>query len=271
MQLLIGLVSLTLYGTSLVMLARSAKAQGSLTLSKKTTSTFLAVFNLTVIAHALSVNVTLFPDRQLLLDFYKVPSLIFCVISALTLLAFFRRMQITSLAILMIPFAMISILSSLFGKSPIAKSIADPGLTSHITLSILAYSLFTLAAAQALLLAIQEFELKHHKNYKLFRYLPPLQTMDKMLVEMLIAGFIMLSLSIATGFIFLDDMFAQHLIHKTVFSLVAWCIFALFLIGHYCYGWRGTTAAKMTLLGFLSLMFAYFGSKFVLEIILARQ
>ena len=94
--------------------------------------------------------------------------------------------------------------------------------------------------------------------------------MEKLLFELIWIGFILLTLSVASGFIFLDDMFAQHLVHKTILSIIAWCIFAILLYGRHAQGWRGTTAIKLTIAGFVVLMLAYFGSKFVLEIILQR-
>ncbi|MCY4045599.1 MAG: cytochrome c biogenesis protein CcsA, partial [Cellvibrionales bacterium] len=141
----------------------------------------------------------------------------------------------------------------------------------HIVLSILAYSLLTIGATQAIILAIQEHLLKKHALKGLFQYLPPLQTMDKLLFEIILYGFVFLTLSIISGFFFLDNMFSKHFIHKTVISLLAWAIFALLIGGHTAYGWRGITAAKLTLFGFAFLMLAYFGSKFALEIILQRQ
>ena len=64
-------------------------------------------------------------------------------------------------------------------------------------------------------------------------------------------------------------MFAQQLAHKTILSIIAWIVFLILLIGHWKLGWRGRTAIRGTLIGFVFLMLAYFGSKFVLEIVLA--
>jgi ABC-type uncharacterized transport system permease subunit len=85
------------------------------------------------------------------------------------------------------------------------------------------------------------------------------------------AGFVLLTLALISGFAFLDDMFAQHLVHKTVLSTLAWLIFGGLLIGRFRYGWRGRTAITWTLSGFGVLILAYFGSKAVLELILQRQ
>lgn len=100
--------------------------------------------------------------------------------------------------------------------------------------------------------------------------LPPMQAMEKLLIQTLICGFFILSLSLATGFMFTYDMFAQHLVHKVFFSALAWCVFAFLLWGHWYFGWRGKKIIRWTLSGFSLLILAFFGSKLVLETILMR-
>jgi ABC-type uncharacterized transport system permease subunit len=87
---------------------------------------------------------------------------------------------------------------------------------------------------------------------------------------MIAAGFVLLTLSLVSGFAFLEDMFAQHLVHKTVLSTLAWIVFGALLVGRFRYGWRGRTAIIWTLGGFVILILAYFGTKAVLELILHR-
>jgi ABC-type uncharacterized transport system permease subunit len=139
----------------------------------------------------------------------------------------------------------------------------------HIILSVLASATFTIAAIQALLLATLVRQLKHRQTSGLIDALPPLQTMEQLLFELLWAGITLLSASIIVGFIFVDDLFAQHLAHKTVFSLIAWVVFAGLLVGRHRFGWRGKTAVRWTLGGVTLLMLGFFGSKLVLELILA--
>jgi ABC-type uncharacterized transport system permease subunit len=86
----------------------------------------------------------------------------------------------------------------------------------------------------------------------------------------LAAGLALLTLGIVAGFMFVEDFMAQHLLHKTVLSLIAWVIFAVLLWGRFRRGWRGRTAVRYTLAGFAVLMLGFFGSKFVLELILQR-
>jgi len=140
----------------------------------------------------------------------------------------------------------------------------------HVLLSMLAYSLLTLASVQAILLAIQDHHLRSRQPGGFVRALPPLQTMESLLFEMIGAGFVLLTLSLVSGFAFLEDMFAQHLVHKTVLSTLGWLVFGGLLIGRYRYGWRGRTAIIWTLSGFVILVLAYFGSKAVLELVLRR-
>jgi ABC-type uncharacterized transport system permease subunit len=58
--------------------------------------------------------------------------------------------------------------------------------------------------------------------------------------------------------------------HKTIFSVISWFIYAWLLYGRYRYGWRGKTAVRWTLIGFVVLLLAYVGSRFVLHILLGR-
>ena len=100
--------------------------------------------------------------------------------------------------------------------------------------------------------------------------LPPLQTMESLMFQMVAIGFTLLTLALVTGFLFLEDIFAQHLVHKTVLSIIAWVVFGILLWGRWRFGWRGRVAIRWTIGGFIFLMLAYFGSKFVLELILNR-
>jgi ABC-type uncharacterized transport system permease subunit len=145
------------------------------------------------------------------------------------------------------------------------------GLDLHIIFSILAYSLLAIAAAQAVLLAIQESHLRRKRPGGFMRALPPLETMETLLFQMIGLGFVMLTLALIKGFVFLQDIFAQHLVHKTVLSIAAWVVFATLLWGRWRFGWRGRTAIRWTLVGFVALALAYFGSKLVLELLLGRR
>ena len=151
----------------------------------------------------------------------------------------------------------------------------------HLTLGMLAYSLFTLAALHALLMTVIERRL-HGRNGPahagasrltgpLFS-LPPLLTLESLLFQIIAMGFVLLTLTLVTGAIFSETLFGQAIRfgHKTLFAIISWVIFAVLLAGRYLYGWRGRMALRYTLAGFITLLLAYVGSRFVLEVILHR-
>ncbi|MEC9314199.1 MAG: cytochrome c biogenesis protein CcsA, partial [Pseudomonadota bacterium] len=184
---------------------------------------------------------------------------------ALIALVVGSRMPDSHPGIVVYPLVALSLMLRVELPSPEPPSLSDPALEWHVLLSLAAYSLFMLAAIQAIVLAVQEKQLRRHHVAGIIRKLPPLQTMEKGLFQLIITGFALLTIGLITGFMFVDDLLAQHLVHKTVLSVIAWCVFAALLWGRLRHGWRGKTAVKWTLSGFGFLLLAYMGSKFVLE------
>ncbi|MGB5199094.1 MAG: cytochrome c biogenesis protein CcsA [Sedimenticolaceae bacterium] len=220
--------------------------------------------------HAVVLYVELFTSGGLNLSFFNAVSLAAWTAAGLLLLSALSQ-PVDNLAILALPMAAITVLLDVrFPGRRLLGDNADWSLSVHVLTSMLAYSLLTLASVQAILLAVQNHYLRRHHPGGFIRALPPLQTMESLLFEMISIGFALLSVSLLTGFLYLDDMFAQHLVHKTVLSIAAWIAFAVLLWGRYRFGWRGRKAIRWTLVGFAVLMLAYFGSKAVVELILKR-
>jgi ABC-type uncharacterized transport system permease subunit len=144
-------------------------------------------------------------------------------------------------------------------------------LTAHILLSMAAAALLFAAAVTALLLVFLDRRLRTRRIADLPSVLPPLDALERAMFRLIGAGFVLLTLSLFTGFVFVTNLFTQHLIHKTVLSLIAWTIFGVLLIGRIRFGWRGRSAVGWTLSGFGVLALAYFGAKFVLEDVLGRH
>lgn len=221
-----------------------------------------------VTLHAAVVYNAIVTTNGLNLAFFNAWSLIGWLIALLLLLAATTR-PVENLGIILLPLAALTIvLKEVFPEQHIVLEPASWQLEAHILLSILAYSLLSMAAVQAVLLAIQDHHLRNKRPGGFIRSLPPLQTMETLLFQMIALGFILLSMALASGIIFLEDIFAQHLVHKTVLSIVAWLVFATLLWGRHRFGWRGRTAIRWTLSGFAVLMLAYFGTKLVLELVL---
>ena len=177
---------------------------------------------------------------------------------------------ILSLGILAAPTAFIGLSAGYFGRAPY-KPISDLsfGLELHILLSIAAYCVLFMAALQAIFLRLQIRELKHRTIHRLWvDKLPPLQSMESLLFDMILVGFVLLSVALGLGFIYVRDLMAQHLAHKTVFSVLSWLLFGALLFGHWRSGWRGKRAANTTIYAFILLAIGFVGSKFVLELVL---
>ncbi|MCK5893443.1 MAG: cytochrome c biogenesis protein CcsA [Endozoicomonadaceae bacterium] len=205
------------------------------------------------------------------LNFFTVGSLSSWMVILIILVSSLRK-PVDNLLIALLPMTIASVACSflLTGPEDFIPS-TSLGIIFHIIISILSYSTLTVAAVQAVLLAWQERRLKHHHPSSIIKAFPPMQTMEKLLFEFLWAGLILLTLSLGTGFMYLNDMFAQHVAHKTVLSVTAWCLFSILLAGRHIMGWRGQTAIRWTLAGFACLMLAYFGSKLILDMIINRS
>jgi ABC-type uncharacterized transport system permease subunit len=105
----------------------------------------------------------------------------------------------------------------------------------------------------------------------LLHFMPPLAVIETILFRLILTGWLLLTLSLASGLVFVDNLFAQHLVHKSALSVLSWLLFGLLLLGRWRLGWRGRRAVRWTLIAMAVLALAYFGSKLVLEVILDRS
>lgn len=232
----------------------------------------LVLAGLALVLHALVLYAAVFVPGGLDLGFFHALSLAAWVI-VLMMLALTPAYPVDNLGLGLFPLAGLALAAMLaFGSGAAAPTVpaSATGLDLHVIVSICAYAALSLAAMQAVVLGIQHRLLHEHHASGAVRALPPLYVMESLLFRMIATGFALLTLALLSGFIYLEDMFAQHLVHKTVLSIVAWVVFGVLLMGRYFAGWRGPTAVRFTLGGVALLLLAYFGSKLVLELILTR-
>lgn len=198
-------------------------------------------------------------------------AVVLTAVMTLLLLLVSLAKPVLNVAVALLPISGLALLLAVGLPSPERSDGMTPGIALHAISSALAFGVLFIAACQAVLLGLQNQALRHHHTRRgVVQVLPPLTTMERVLFELIWAGMGLLTLSILSGFLFLESMFAQHLVHKTILSLAAWVIFATLLTSHHVLGWRGMRAVRWTLGGCLVLLLAYFGSKFVLEVILNR-
>ncbi len=177
---------------------------------------------------------------------------------------------VLALNLLAAPVACIGLLMGFIWHAPyVSLSQGSFGLDIHIILSLAAYCVLFMASIQAILLWAQNRELKHKSENRIWvALLPPLQTMEKLLFDMILLGFSLLTLALLFGVLMVENFLSQHLAHKTLFSVLSWLVFGALLWGHWRLGWRGQRAVIFTLWGFALLVIGFIGTKIVLEIIL---
>jgi ABC-type uncharacterized transport system permease subunit len=141
----------------------------------------------------------------------------------------------------------------------------------HLVLAMLAYSLFTIALLHAMFMTLVERRL-HRKSADAVGHLPPLLTLEQSLFRVIGVAFLFLTLTLGTGMVLTDSMFGRLLRfnHETVFAALSWLTFGWLLAGRWLYGWRGRTALRWTIAGFVMVVLANIGTAFVLEVVLKR-
>lgn len=182
------------------------------------------------------------------------------------------RQRLDALGVVVFPLAALAVLVLAFieraGAPPEEALGWQIGL--HAWTALLAYATLALAALLAVLLWLQERALRKRHFAHWLRALPPLTQLETLLFRSIAAGFALLTLTLVTGALFVDDLLAQHLVHKTVLSILSWLLFGALLWGRRRYGWRGRRAVRLTLTAMALLFLAFFGSQLVLELILHR-
>ena len=226
-----------------------------------------------VLLHSLALYALAVTPKGLDLGFFNALALAGWLAAMIGLaMASFLKPGFDSLALVLFPLAGVSVLlaEALPGDELLLPAQGWP-LYFHILVSLLAYGLLSVAALQALVLAFQDHRLRRGAAGGVSGALPPLQDMERLLFRLIAAGFAFLTVALLSGLLFVHNLMAQHLVHKTVLSILAWVLFAILLWGRWRFGWRGRTAIRWTLGGFVALLLAYFGSKLVLELILGRH
>jgi len=207
-------------------------------------------------------------------DVSVAPLLSLCalVIIAILITSSLGQRRFFAAGLVALPIAAAVLLLELFlPHKPFELSEISLGVATHVVSSVLAFGLLSIAGVYAFLVFVIDHFLRRHHLSPLVRSLPPLEVLERLLFRLIAAGFALLTVSLLSGVMFINDIFAQHLVHKTILSILTWLVFGILLFGRWRYGWRGSLAVRLTLAGVLLLVLSYFGTKAVLEIILDRS
>ncbi|TWG78768.1 ABC-type uncharacterized transport system permease subunit [Cupriavidus gilardii J11] len=238
-------------------------------------------------SHGLLLHETIFPADRMVFGFaFALSAMLWLGVGIYWIESFF--FSLAGLGLVVIPVAMLASLMPLaFPGAQILGYAARPLFKLHFIIANVAYGLFTLAAFHAFLMLLAErrlhgFNRGHGGQGSAQRVtgwlgrwldlLPPLLTLEKLLFRLIVAGFVLLTLTIGSGVLFSEELFgrALRIDHKTVFAMASWVMFGGILIGRLCYGWRGRVALRWVIASFAILLLAYVGSRFVIEVILHR-
>lgn len=159
------------------------------------------------------------------------------------------------------------LLALFFPGTPLVS--ASPWLPLHLALGIASYGLFGAAVIHAWLLQRVEHQMRAASEQHVGL---PLLTLERLTFRFATAGFVLLSATLLAGLFFSEMLYGRswRWDHKTIFSVLAWVAFAMLLLGRARFGWRGRRAVRVIYIGALLLLLAYVGSRFVLEVVLAR-
>jgi len=217
--------------------------------------------------HAISLGTTILATDGQNMSILIVASIVSWLITTMLTIAI-RKFAIITLLPVVYGFSLLAVLGVwLIPSSYITHFETHPEVLIHICLALSAYSTLVIAAFYAIQLNLINNRLKSKKLNLATSPLPPLMTVEKQLFQLVIAGLMLLTLSLVTGFFFLEDMLAQGKVHKTVLSIVAWCLYSILILRHHQQGVKIKTAANITIIGAFVLTLAYFGSRLVSELI----
>ncbi len=211
-------------------------------------------------------------NGQLVLGIGIILSLDAWAVAAIFLVASLSK-PLANLGAFIMPTAALASIAEIFlPLEPEPVPASDPWLIVHVVISILAYSLLAIAVVQSLMLWLQERRLRRKQPAHLMQALPPMETMESLMFEMIRVGFILLTLTLISGFFFSDQLFGRPLSisHHSILALVAWLVFAILLLGRWRFGWRGRNAVRWTVGGFVLLVFVYVGAQVLLKLAIIR-
>jgi ABC-type uncharacterized transport system permease subunit len=226
---------------------------------------------LAVAAHFALLWHTVFDREPLVFTIAETTSLIGLPIGLIAVLMSWYRPRFAGIAAVLLALAGLAAAVTEYAPDGFQLERRSWEIAAHIVLSTLSYALITIAAALSIALALLDSRLRKRKPLGTLSILPSVEALESATFFALGAGFAVLTLALFSGFIFIEDLFAQDLSRKTILSCLAWIVFAILLFGRWRFGWRGRTATRWTLSGFGLLGLAYFGSKLVLETILGRH
>jgi ABC-type uncharacterized transport system permease subunit len=170
-------------------------------------------------------------------------------------------------------FGIAAILEVAFSEGARQFTMGRPGweLAFHVAMATTAFAFLTIGAVLAVAQVVVDRQLRSRRPLGWLRILTPVESVESGCFHSILAGFTVLTLALVTGAFFVENLLAQHLVHKVGLAIIAWVVFGILLLGRWRFGWRGRQALRWTLAGYVLLGLSYFGSKLILENLLGKH
>jgi len=229
-----------------------------------------SIAGLGVVVHAIALVQERRMDPMAALSLGDVLALV-AVVIAVTAIAMALRPRLRGIAALLLAIA--ALLEAAFSEGARQFTMGRPGweLAFHVAMATTAFAFLTIGAVLAVAQVVVDHRLRSRRPLGWLRILTPIESVESGCFHSILAGFAVLTLALVTGAFFIENLFAQHLVHKVVLAIIAWVVFGILLLGRWRMGWRGKQALRWTLAGYALLGLSYFGSKLVLENLLGKH
>lgn len=231
----------------------------------------LILSTVAILTHMALVVNSVFTDQGQDLSLANV-SLLICWLIVVSVTTVSLRFPATLLLPVVYGFAALLLIISLFMPHHVILDSVnlELGLLTHISLSFMAYCVLVIATLYAIQFYFINRRLKQKDLSIVTSHLPPLMLVEKQLYHLVSMGSLLLTVALVSGFAFLENMLATGYVHKTILSIISWGLFIAVAWGHKYRGWRGKGSVITTIIAAFILTMAYFGSRFVQEVILGK-
>ena len=153
--------------------------------------------------------------------------------------------------------------------SPLVPALQSNWLIAHVITCFVGYAAFAVAAGLGIMYLIKNTrkEEKDGQDKSLIGSLPPLVIIDDIIHKTMVFGFIWLSAGIITGAIWANSAWGTYWSWdpKETWSLITWFAYAITLHARYTRGWGGARIAWLAIIGFIAVIFTYYGVNFLLS------
>jgi len=180
------------------------------------------------------------------------------------------RIKSRNLGAFVIPFAFFSMAFASFSPNvnariqPLIPALQSNWLISHVITCFFGYAALTIACGLGFMYLLKGLE-KGERPRLFFRLLPGREIVDELTYHSVVIGFIFLTLGIITGSVWAYSAWGSYWSWdpKETWSLITWLVYAAMLHSRFVHGWRGKRMAIMSIIGFASVLFTYFGVNYL--------